>query len=664
MASNVNLVPAAEGTQPELGQNNGLSSVGVAQEEPQEAEFPQPSLSIPNGDAVAAAGKQQTPVAPSSAETAETSRPTPEPALPNLNGPGISFSRVPGAPAPASDLDASDTEDQGPGEELPASSYEDMMGSYSELPSIQAGDICRGHVVSVTPNGVIVDIGSKTEGIVPIDDFFGEGDEPQLPDGEEIEVLVERRGAPGEYAILSYKRARQRSLWARIEADYREKKTVEGRVVERVKGGLIVNVGLPAFLPGSQVDVRAAHDLDSLLGTTVPVRIIKLNKHRGNIVVSRRVLREEELREQKQQTMAKLAEGAVVEGAVKNVTDYGVFVDLGGIDGLIHVTDISWGRIQTPAEVFKPGDPVTAKVIKFDPEKERVSLSIKHLTTDPWEAISGRYHAGDTQTGTVTSLHDYGVFVELATGVEGLIHVSETSWSKRPRHPSKVFKPGAAVEAVVLKVEPEGRRISHSVKQCKADPWLDLNQRYQIGTIVEGRVRSLTSYGAFMEVEEGVEGLVHVSDLSWDQKVKHPDEVLKKGRKTQAVVLHVDSENRRLSLGIKQLQPDHWETFFSCYYEGDVVTGNVTRNVKFGAFVELAPGVEGLCHSSEMPRNSNGKGPLKTGQAYRFKIVKLDEFTKKIGLSRRGISDKEAEPVIHQEVSAAAAGNPPGLSTP
>jgi small subunit ribosomal protein S1 len=431
-----------------------------------------------------------------------------------------------------------------------------------------------------------------------------------------------------------------------------------------VKGGLIVNVGLPAFLPGSQVDVRVVHELDTLLGTTVPVRIIKLNKQRGNIVASRRVLREEELQEQKQQTLARLTEGAVVDGTVKNVTDYGVFVELGGIDGLIHVTDISWGRIQAPAEVFKPGDPVTAKVIKFDREKERVSLGVKHLSPDPWEGISGQYQAGQTVTGSVTSVNDYGAFVELAPGIEGLIHVSEMGWSKRPRHPSKVFKPGETVEAVVLKVEPEARRISLSVKQCKADPWLDLEQRCQIGTIVEGRVRNLTSYGAFLEVEEGVEGLVHVTDLSWDQGVRNPEDVLKKGRKTKAVVLHVDSENRRLSLGIKQLQPDNWENFFSCNYEGDVITGNVTRTVKFGAFVELAPGVEGLCHSSEMAKNSNGKGALKTGQAYRFKIVKLDEFTRKIGLSRRGLSGEEADPVTVEKFSVAGPGNPPRLPAP
>jgi small subunit ribosomal protein S1 len=547
------------------------------------------------------------------------------------------FPSSPGLPP----RDAADTDNGAFEEATVAAHYESLLDDYSEGPSIRAGDLCRGRVVSVSATGVVVDIGSKCEGIVPIDDFFGAGDQPQLPDGDEIDVLVERPGAFGEYAVLSYRRARQIRVWEELEEAFREQKTVEGRILERVKGGLMVDVGVPAFLPGSQLDVRPANDVDSLLGTTLPVRIIKVNKRRGNVVVSRRVLMEEELREIKQQTLAKLALGAIVEGTVKGVTDYGAFVDLGGLDGLIHLTDISWGRVQAPGEVLKAGDQVTAKVIKFDPQKERVSLSIRELTPDPWQGIAERCEAGRKITGKVTSLNDYGAFIEVEPGVEGLVHVSEMSWSQRARHPSKIVKLEDQVEAVVLKIEPDARRISLSLKQNKPDPWLDLRERCPIGTVVEGRVRNMTSYGAFVEIEEGVEGLIHISDLSWDQRLKHPDEVLKKGRNTRAVVMHVDTQNRKLSLGVKQLQPDQWETFFSCHLAGDEVTGRVTRMTNFGAFVELAPGVEGLCHSSEIPgRSSAGKqSRLKIGQAHKFKIVKLDEFGKKIGLSRRGVID-------------------------
>jgi small subunit ribosomal protein S1 len=551
------------------------------------------------------------------------------------------FPSSPGLPP----RDAADADNGAFEEATVAAHFESLLDDHSEGPSIRPGDLCRGRVVSVSASGVVVDIGSKCEGIVPIDDFFGEGDQPQLPDGDEIDVLIERPGAFGEYAVLSYRRARQIRVWEEIEEAFREQKTVEGRVLERVKGGLTVDVGVPAFLPGSQMDVRPANDVDSLLGTTVPVRIIKVNKRRGNVVVSRRVLMEEELREIKQQTLANLELGAIVEGTVKSVTDYGAFVDLGGLDGLIHLIDISWGRVQAPGDVLKAGDQVTAKVIKFDPQKERVSLSIRELTPDPWVGITERHEAGRKIMGKVTSLNDYGAFVEVEPGVEGLVHVSEMSWSQRARHPSKIVKLEDQVEAVILKIDPDARRISLSLKQNKPDPWLDLSERYPIGTVVEGHVRNMTSYGAFVEIEEGVEGLIHISDLSWDQRLKHPEEVLRKGRTTRAVVMHVDTPNRKLSLGVKQLQPDQWETFFSCYLVGDEVTGSPTRITNFGVFVELAPGVEGLCHISEIPGRSNGgkQSRLKIGQAHKFKVVKLDEFGKKIGLSRHGVIDDVAD---------------------
>ena len=535
--------------------------------------------------------------------------------------------------------------------------YEQLLGGYTELPKVRPGEICRGRVVGVSADGVVVDIGGKTEGLVPLDDFFGEAGDPQLPEGDdqEIDVFVERLGGVGEYAVLSYRRVRQSQLWEGIEECFRTGNTIDGKVVESVKGGLTVDIGLPAFMPASQADLRPAHDLDALVGETFPVRIVKVNKRRANIVVSRRALLEEELRERRQEALARLSLDAVVQGTVKNITDYGMFVDLGGIDALIHLTDLSWGRIQAPSEIAKPGDEITAKVIKLDAGKERVSLSIKHLTPDPWQGISERYHEGDKVSGTVSGLNDYGAFVEIEPGVEGLIHISEIGWSKRLRHPSKVYQIGQLVDAVVLKVDSEARRVSLSTKQSRPDPWQGLSERYPMGTVVEGRVRSFTSYGAFMEIEEGVEGMIHVSDLSWEHQTSNPREVLKKGRRTNAVVLHVDEENRRVSLGIKQLQPDGWEDFFSSHFVGDVIRGTVTQNAKFGAFVQLAPGVEGLCHRSEMPRSSNGKKntDLRTGEEYSFRIVKIEEFDRKIGLTRRGMP---------QEPTAATPNEDPALA--
>ena len=409
-----------------------------------------------------------------------------------------------------------------------------------------------------------------------------------------------------------------------------------------VKGGLSADIGMLAFLPGSQVDLRPVPDLDSLIGQDVPVRIVELSKKRGNVVVSRRVLLEEERERLKQETLAKLTEGGVATGEVKNITEYGAFVDLGGLDGLIHVTDMSYGRIKGPGDVVQVGQEITAKVLKFDPKKERASLSLKHMQPDPWAGIETRYVGGCKVRGRVSNLSDYGVFVELEHGVEGLIHVSELTWSHRRPHPSKAYKLGQEIEAVVLKVKPKDRRISLSIKQLKPDPWSNASERYRTGTVVEGRVGNITSYGAFVELEEGVDGLVHLSELSWTQRIKHPKEMLKKGARIRAVVLQVDPSHHRLALGIKQLEPDIWETFVSQHLPGEVVKGRVSKRTTFGAFVELAPGVEGLCHQSEMKRNpkKKRKGDLEVGREYSFRIIKMDEFEKRIGLSRRGVEDQ------------------------
>jgi small subunit ribosomal protein S1 len=415
-------------------------------------------------------------------------------------------------------------------------------------------------------------------------------------------------------------------------------------------------------MPGSQADPRPIHNLDTLIGQDVPVKIIKLNRRRGNVVVSRKLAVEEEVTARKSSTLEHLSEGAVVTGVVKNLTDYGAFVDLGGIDGLLHVTDMSYGRVTHPSELLHVGDEITVKILKFDRSKERVSLGIKQLEPDPWQTVAERYPVNSRVIGRVVNVTDYGAFVELEPGVEGLIHISEMTWSRRMKHPSKVVKPGDQVEAVVLEVHSKDRRISLGLKQLEPNPWTTIDSRYSVGSVVEGRVRNMTDFGAFIEIEEGIDGLVHVSDLSWTQRVKHPSEVLKKGQMVQAVILNIDSAAHRLSLGIKQLQPDAWESFFQSHQVGDVVHGRVCRLASFGAFVELSEGVEGLCHFSEVPGFSAGRRgrdqqpPLAVGQEMEFKIIKLSEAEKKIGLSLRAVADDEEKTRLddYQRQAAAA----------
>ncbi len=415
---------------------------------------------------------------------------------------------------------------------------------------------------------------------------------------------------------------------------------------------------LEGRMPGSQADSRPVHNLDVYIGQDIPVKLVKLNRRRGNVVVSRKAAIEEEAAERKSATLHHLEEGAIVTGVVKNLTEYGAFVDLGGIDGLLHVTDMSHARVAHPSEAVHVGDEITVKVLKFDRTKERVSLGLKQLEPDPWLTAAERYPAHSRVVGRVVNVTDYGAFVELEPGVEGLIHVSEMTWSRRMKHPSKVVKPGDQVEAVVLEVQPKDRRISLGLKQLEPNPWTTIDQRYSVGSVVEGRVRNMTDFGAFVEIEEGIDGLVHVSDLSWTKRVKHPSEVLKKGQLVQAVILNIDSKGHRLSLGIKQLQPDAWELYFQTHQPGDQVRGRVCRLASFGAFVELAEGVEGLCHNSEMspPAGRSGEPPLEVGGEYEFKIIKMNEAEKKIGLSQRALADDEEKTRLadYQRQAAAA----------
>jgi small subunit ribosomal protein S1 len=544
---------------------------------------------------------------------------------------------------------------------------EHLYEDYSHLAPPTEGELLQGHVVKVTPQEVIVDFGYKLEGLVPIDQFRQPDGSVLVKSGDTIDVMIDRHGPqPEGYALLSYSKANRLRIWDTLERAMRDQLMVSGRVIERTKGGLMVDVGVPAFMPGSQVDVRPIHDLDQFVGQDIPVKVLKINRRRGNVVVSRKMAIEEDLKARKATALEHLSEGAVVTGVVKNLTEYGAFVDLGGIDGLLHVSDMSHGRVNHPSEVVHVGDELTVKVLKFDRDKERISLGLRQLSPDPWETLPDRCPQGSRVIGRVMSITDYGAFVEIEPGVEGLIHISEMTWSRRMKHPSKVVKIGDQVEAVVLEVKPRERRVSLGIKQLEADPWTTVAQRYSIGSVVEGRVRKLADFGAFLEIEEGVDGLVHVSDLSWTKHVKHPSEVLKKGQVMQAVILNIDAPNRRLSLGVKQLQPDAWESFFRSHEIGDLVRGRVCRAAQFGVFVELAPGVEALCHKSEIPPMPSGaalaggegaaaESPLPIGDEYDFKIIKMNETDKKIGLSLRAVAEEEERTRLEDYQRQAAA---------
>jgi small subunit ribosomal protein S1 len=508
----------------------------------------------------------------------------------------------------------------------------------AEAAAVEAyGDkIVSATVIKQTEKHLVVDVGLKSEGLVPIEQVLDHTGAVKFQPGDVIDVVIEREEPEGGY-LVSFERAQRLRIWDVIEKAANDKTPVMGTVISRVKGGLTVDVGLKAFLPGSQLEIRPVRNLDGYLGQQIEVRVIKLNKKRGNVVVSRKEILEEEQTVKRSTTLEQLGEGAVLTGTVKNLTDYGAFVDLGGIDGLLHITDMSWGRLTHPRDLVNVGDEIQVKVLKFDKDKQRVSLGFKQLTPDPWLDASERYPVGAHVHGRVLSVTDYGAFVELEQGIEGLVHLSEMTWSKRLKHPSKLVKPGDEVETVVLSVNPADRRISLGMKQLLDNPWENLTDRYPAGTVVEGRVRNLTDFGAFIEIEDGIDGLVHVSNLSWTKRVKHPSEVVKKGEKVKAVVLGVEPQNRRLSLGIKQLQPDVWESFFAAHRVGDVVHGKVLRTAQFGAFVEIAEGVEGLCHISEAGDEGGGPSKLEAGLEHDFKIIKINVEEKKVGLSLRAI---------------------------
>lgn len=511
---------------------------------------------------------------------------------------------------------------------------------------IGEGEVVKGTVVKITGQDVIINVGFKSEGIVKIAEFK-DGDKVTIQPGDVVDVLVKQLENHDGYVELSRADAVRMQTWDLIEKAAQDGTTIIGRVTDRIKGGLRVDIqGIQAFLPGSQVDVRPVRNLDAFRNKDMEFLVLKVNKKRSNIVLSRKALLEAQTVKEKESTLKNLEEGIIVEGQVKNITEYGIFIDLGGLDGLLHITDMSWGRIQNPSELFKVGDNIQVKVLKFDRDRERVSLGYKQLIPDPWATVNERFALGTRVNGKVVSLTDYGAFLELEPGVEGLVHVSEMSWSKRVKHPSKMLNVGQDVEAVVLEVDPNNRRISLGIKQIESNPWDTLMERYAIGTHVKGKVRNLTDFGAFVEIEEGIDGLVHVSDISWTKRIKHPSEALKKNQEVEAVITAIDTENRRLSLSIKDLEPNAWDRFFAEKKLGDVITGKISRFANFGAFVEIEDGIEGLCHVSELSENHVEKpeDAVQIGQTMQFKILKMDAEAKKIGLSVKAVG--KDEPII------------------
>ncbi len=551
-----------------------------------------------------------------------------------------------------------------PGEDFSAAlaAFEREQAAEAAAVEVYGDKIISGKVQKQTDKYLVVDVGLKSEGLVPLEQVTDHTGAVKFQPGDQIDVVIEREEPEGGY-LVNYERAQRLRVWDVIEKAASEKTPVTGTVVSRVKGGLTVDVGIKAFLPGSQLEIRPVRNLDGYLGQQIQVRVIKLNKKRGNVVVSRKELLEEEQNAKRSTTMEHLEEGSILTGTVKNLTDYGAFVDLGGIDGLLHITDMSWGRLTHPRDLVNVSDEIQVKVLKFDKEKQRVSLGFKQLTPDPWLDASERYPVGAKVHGRVLSVTDYGAFVELEQGIEGLVHLSEMTWSKRLKHPSKLVKPGDQVDTVILSVNPADRRISLGMKQLLENPWENLTDKYPTGAIVEGRVRNLTDFGAFVEIEDGIDGLVHVSNLSWTKRVKHPSEIVKKGEKVKAVVLGVEPQNRRLSLGIKQLQPDVWESFFATHKVGDVVHGKILRTAQFGAFVEIAEGVEGLCHISEAGDPVDGHSKLELGLEHDFKIIKINVEEKKVGLSLRASSGHEASRATVESYKADTHKHPVSSST-
>ena len=517
--------------------------------------------------------------------------------------------------------------------------FEDLLNQAEpEESRFEEGKLVEGTIIEVHRDYVVVDVGYKSEGMISRHEFRSTPEE-ELVAGTKVTVYIEQKENEQGYLDVSKEKADRLKVWDEIAEAFEKDEVVTGTIIGRVKGGMHVDIGVKAFLPGSQVDLRPVRNYDRLVGESMDFKIIKFNRRRPNIVLSRRALLEKERASMRTDTLERLQEGAVLKGIVKNLTDYGAFIDMGGIDGLLHITDMSWGRVNHPGQLYNVGDEVEVKVLKFDTEKERVSLGIKQLTEDPWFEAKDKYPLGMNVKGNVVSMTDYGAFIEIEPGVEGLVHVTEMSWTRRIKHPSKMVALGDEVEARVLDIDLENKRISLGMKQLEENPWHTLAERYPVGTVIQGRIRNLTEFGVFVGVEEGIDGLVHISDLSWTHRVRHPSEVYQKGDEVEAVVLDIDASNERFSLGIKQLHPDPWESLTNEYPRGSKVMGTVKKLTDYGAFIELAEGIEGLCHVSELSeeRVDSPADVLKIGQEVEVLVIDLDPADRRIGLSLKAV---------------------------
>jgi small subunit ribosomal protein S1 len=627
-------------SEPMVASGQSQSPLGAATAVARAPEIAPPSEGVESTDG-ARPGTDQSAEAPDRARAqAPATAPEVAPVAPQSDAADVSMSPV--------DPAESETMDQ-------------LLDQFSTPQAVAAeGEIFDGRVLAVTDAGVVVDVGGKFEGLVPAQEFLDSGSPIEFGEGQTIEVERLHEQKDG-YVLLSHVRAHRRRVWERIEKSYRDHANINGKITERIKGGLVVDIGVRAFLPASQIELRPVHDLEGWKDRDIEVRVLKLNRKRGNVVVSHRVILEEQQNANREALAATLVEGSVVTGKVKNVTDYGVFVDLGGMDGLLHVSDLVWGRVPHPSSVVQPGEEIQVQILKFDKEKQRISLGRKQLMPDPWNTVPERFPIGTRVKGKIVGVTDYGAFVQVEPGVEGLVHVSEMSWSKRMKHPSKIVKVGDEVEVAVLDVKIDQRRISLGLKQTLPDPWQAAAEKYPVGSIVNGKIRNLADFGAFVEIEDGMEGLIHISDVSWTERVKHPSEKFKKGEVVEAKVLKVDSQNRRLSLGIKQVK-DIWANWFADHKINEVVKGKVSRTTDFGAFVALADGIEGLCHISEIeerrpkgdrdkdkgPRGARVASVLVVGQEYDFKVIRVEPEQHKISLSYRS-AQKQAE---RQEVES------------
>ena len=552
-----------------------------------------------------------------------------------------------------------DQANQAPSEPARANSgteedMESMMDLYEEsFKRFAEGEVVTGRIISVDKDHVLVDIGYKSEGQINIQEFRDENGVIQANIDDPVEVMVEWWDDENEVVVLSKEKATKVKVWEEIKQAHDAEKTVEGTITNRVKGGFSVDIGVQAFLPGSQADLRPIRNLDDMVGKTFEFKILKYNRKRSNIVLSRRVLLEEERETKRSATLASIEEGKVVDGIVKNITEYGVFVDLGGVDGLLHITDISWGRVKHPSELFSMGDQISVKILNLDLEKERVSLGMKQLTEDPWLAAKEKYAVGSRVTGKIVSLTDYGAFVELEEGIEGLIHVSEMSWTRKVRHPSKLVSVGEIVEAVVLDIKPESRRISLGMKQVVPNPWDVISEKYPVGTTIEGKIKNITDFGLFIGIDEGIDGLVHISDISWTKRIKHPSEMYQKGDVIQAIVLEIDKDNERFSLGIKQLQADPWETVAERYKVGKEITGTITNVTDFGIFVELEEGIEGLVHVSEISKEKikTPVGMFNISDVITARVMNINSEERRIGLSIKRMEIEDEQELLSEYVN-------------